>query len=315
MIRRADLKYQTPAGYVDDFFGYVFDADNLPDGADYHGNVVPIEADSDFVLRKIDGMGTILKGVAGVNGQWWLKDAGGAHVSAAPIFCQNMAIAPPLPAYDSEAVLPERTYPASGAIRFDLLAVKKQLYVSGGPPFLTVPAAQFIFTGVKRYPGSVKDSAYRYRLLPYSYTIRFLIDWDVYTYIPPHVPSGRTPAQQFYISINDLDFELWGVVDEGAPPGAAPPASHAKVQLYDAAGRARYSRPVLADWFAYNSPYSVGNPIAPGILYPVGSQIKFDLYSMMFGPPPPFTEPGFPLEREWTFFGVQRVPVSTGGGA
>jgi hypothetical protein len=304
MIRRADLDYRTPAGYVDDFFAYVYDADNLPDLGNYRDVPVTIEADSDFVLRKIDGMGTVLAAAPGTvrAGQFLLKDANGGRVSESERYAQIG------PGIDTTAIVPERTYPRQGAIRFDLLNVQKQLYFTPGPPFLTVPAAQFIFTGVKRYAGSEKQSTYKYRLLPYSYTIRFFIDWDVYAYIAG-VPAGRSPAQQFYIPVNDLDFELWGLVDEGAPIGAGPPASHAKLQLYDSARRQRFSNPVLVDYFAYNSPLSVGNAIAPPILYPVGSQIKFDLYSMMFT-----TEPAFPLEREWTFFGAQRVPIGNGRG-
>jgi hypothetical protein len=50
-------------------------------------------------------------------------------------------------------------------------------------------------------------------------------------------------------------------------------------------------------------PYTMGSAIVPPIVYPVGSQIKLDLWSMYL-----LNDPLFPYRVELTFFGAQRIP-------
>jgi len=88
--------------------------------------------------------------------------------------------------------------------------------------------------------------------------------------------------------------------------------------LYDANGAATSSAPVLWPFQNYIppltaltliSPLSAGNAIVRPLLYPVGSEIKFDIYSLMIGPVPGPADLDFPKQTTLVCFGAERVRV------
>jgi hypothetical protein len=311
MIRRADLQYQTPPGYYDDHFIYVYDADALMVGIDYENLVIPI-SDADFILRKLDGMQSVLgSGLAGSIGRYQVRDAVRGNFFYNPIYpIGALSIFSP----SSRAVLPERKYPLQGEIGFDLYNILQTTKVAGITPATVLYMCQMLFWGVKRKPGARKESSYKYRLVPFSYSLSVTIDWDAYVYNIGGIPLALANMKTFTIPVQNNDFELWGLNVCNPATGLAGDAK-SKMILYDQTGTARVSHPILTDLFATNSNTfpgappgwdwaSQGNVVSPPILYQVGSQIKFDIQSMCLA-----LLGEVPTVREYTFFGAQRVPV------
>jgi len=299
MIRNADLIYPVPPGYEDSHFLYVFEAGGLVDGANYQDLAVRV-ADYDFLLRKIDGLGSVLDpGFAALAGQFLLKDKERYPTAAAPVYITNTSGA-------SWPMVPELKYPQSSLITFDLYRVLRGMYFSAASGF-SVPASQIVFYGARRklVSGKQPTQARPYRLRPFSYQMIVNINWDVFIYNPPGVIAGFSPTRPFYQRIENNDFELWAVMANNVTPGAFAPVQ-AKTVLYDADEQARSNAPALVDLTAYNSAFIPGSVIAPPILYQVGSQIRLDVQSMVFAADP---APGFPVTAEFVFVGAERVPL------
>lgn len=298
MIRQADLNYQTPPGYADESFIYVYDAGALVAGVDYLNLFVDV-ADTDFVLRKIDGQGSIL---AGAGSRYQVRDKNQREFYQKPLYPATLFTAP-----SSRAVLPEVLYSRGSQIGFDLYQINPITHVFGGGEGIlptSVTTAQMLFWGNKRYHRMKVDAGYPYYLKPFSYSVVVTINWNVYTYDAFGVPTGFTPPRASIIPVNNFDFELWGL-NVNDPVFGGFNFTLSKLQLYDPANEKRMSNPILTDLLATNSGatgiISAGNAFSPPILYPIGSQIKFDIHSLCFAP-------DIPLVREYVFFGAQRIP-------
>lgn len=290
--RLPEGQYRTPPGLEDRSWIYAYDANALADGADYRELVVPLEPGSDFLLRKVSGPLSVL---GAATSRFQLRDNLGQET-----FSRPMA---PAGAW-SMAVVPEVRYAAGGAISFDLWNVLRNAYTLLG---VTIFRAELAFHGVRRRRAtSVQAEARCYQEKPFTYRYPVTINWPCYTYDAFGVPTGFEPPRRFSQVVDNLDFELYAInclnLTPGAPP--APPASP-YIMLYDANGRATSNIPVNIN-YVQNLPAgflgAVGSAFSPPILYPVGSEIVFDLYSKYF-------VADLPLALDLYFIGVRRVPI------
>jgi hypothetical protein len=295
--------YQTPAGFSDDFFVYTFDAAGLTNGLNYGKIGTLVDLDSDFILRKTDAAITVLPSGAGT---YRLRDADGSYRS-------STGITPVTGHPDSMAIIPEIVYPGGSLIGLDLTNVLRAARAGGGE---TVIDSQFIFWGVKRTRKQPGVSG-KYRYLPFSYELPFLLNWG------NHRADLVTPEdpRPIYLQINNRDFILFGIrafshetpAGEGVPENVYTIDSLFRVMLYDAGGKQRMSGPVGIGYLNANlrgqapggvalTSVSYGNAVTPGIVYPVGSQVRMDITSMRL-----LTDTALPIRL--CLFGVQRIPL------
>ena len=270
--------YRTPAGYLDFPFVYVFDARSLTDGNTYYDINLQLQGDSDFVLRRITGIRTVL----GASGQFRFRGANGAYAMSAPVNAPS----------NSRVVLPERIYPYNTGIRFDLLNVTRQSVACAD----TIYTSFLAFQGVKRFiktPGvPTGQSAYRYREYKWAYPFQFTLSSF----------AGSDPVR-FIVPINDFDFELQRIAIS-YQSGAAVTDPDFGVTLYDPNRHAFSNLPLNVDFvnnaFARFASQKSVFPVPP-IVYPTGSQIIFDITSYL-------CETGGSLDYDITFDGLQRLP-------
>jgi len=270
--------YRTPPGYIDFPFFYVYDARGLTDGASYYDVSLPLQGDSDFILRRVTGIQTVV----GATGQWRYRNANGAYTSSAAMFA---------PA-NSRTVLPEKAYPYNTSIRFDLLNVARQS-VACAP---TIYTSFLAFQGVKRfiqgqgYPTG--RTAYRYREYKWAYPVELTLSSF----------NGSEPVR-FTQLLDNFDFELLRV-SVSYQDGTAVTTPDFGITLYDPNSHQFSSLPVNVDFinnaFARFPSQKSIFPV-PGILYPAGSQIQFDLTSYL-------CLAGGAKNYEILFDGVQRLP-------
>lgn len=103
--------YETPEGYYDVPYAYAFDASSLTDGANYPNLSILIQRGfGDFVLRRIAG----IQGVVNPSvGQYQIRDAQMYYFQTKPVYAGGGGI-------DDYPITPEKVYPETNAIRFDL---------------------------------------------------------------------------------------------------------------------------------------------------------------------------------------------------
>jgi hypothetical protein len=269
-------------------FIYVFDADALVDGANYNDLMVPLHADSEFHLRRIGGR-PVVTAAAAAGGRIQVRADERKQLFALPA-----AITP------DHAIVPELVYAPGSAITFDLVNVLRANNPTAGTP---VYFSQLCFQGVRRFPEGglkAKDTSYRYRERPFAIVNDMVVTW-----------SGRiAPAElvvdgprQFNVQVQDYDFELYYItmVQQRFGGAVAPCGQSIKLMLYDADGNQLMSAPVCdfflgANGVGYNSLFP-----APPLLYPAGSQILFDVTSLL-------SAAMTPMPLEIAFCGVRRMP-------
>lgn len=113
-------EYQTPDGYGDIFFVYVYDgaAGGLMDGKDYSLLGIPV-TDGAFCCRAWNGAYAVLSQTAGALGKIQIYDSNLAAWFDNPTSCYT-----PNPTRQCACIVPEKVYVVDGAIRFDLLNVE-----------------------------------------------------------------------------------------------------------------------------------------------------------------------------------------------
>lgn len=294
MIRTEDLIYRPPAGFRDDFFLYVLNGDNLTAGATYHDLPTPIDMDADFVLRRVDGLGSLL---GTTTGSWNIRYPDGRYLFAGPVFVDNgvVNINTLRNGSSSPGVIPEIVYGKGTSIRTDLYVVSPETFDPGIEVLPWGSGGQIVYWGVKRkeLPSTTQPQLPPGKWLPFTYETSILIDWAAID-----GTGARTAARQYYLPINNHDFILWGINQTAGGPWV-------RVVLYDSTGEARMSGPVdlqLIDSMPVGNTRLVlrGAAITPGILYPNGSQIRLDINSM-------FGAIHIPVTIRLSFFGVQRM--------
>lgn len=256
-------------------FIYVADADGLTDGRSYFGNALPLDAGSEFRLRRIAGRNLVCA-------QSLYRDAKGFNRS-------NAVFAAP-PDY---VVAPEMVYPPGGQIGYDLINVNRANwpYAVGG----SVPNyySQIALQGVKRYweVGHPYKTPYRYFNKPYTISQQFTL--AVAGRMAPAYVTRTSPIR-VTARVDDYDFELQYIIISLILTGAqrvTPVLANAnlKLTLY-APGEVALSNAPVVDFFLngnqalYNSTFPT-----PYVLYPASGQIIMDVVSLLLDTQVPAT--------------------------
>ena len=294
--------YQVPDGYGDTFFAYVFDGGTsynngaLTNGNSYQGLLVPV-LDGDFVNRFVTGFET-------------LSPTGGFQLYDSLLRqCFSDYVKMGTFAPSGLVVLPERVFPVTNNLRFDVQNVL--LATNGVSHGHSIIAAQLVFYGVRRRALHYSDpepSKYTYYEKQYEVgqensttaTYRLSINQAAYN------ANGALNAPQVEkILIRDFDFELRRVELALNSPQQL---SQFKITLYDNYGNATSNLPILSNKFFHLDPRSSSGELnfqpAVPILYKVGSYLKFDIWSLL----PDTSE--FPVEFDLLFHGVRRIPCN-----
>lgn len=271
--------YRVPPGHLDFPFFYVYDCRALTDGNSYYDVALALQGDSDFILRRITGIQTVVS----TTGQFRFRNANGAYAQSAPVFAGA----------NSRVVCPEKIYPYDTAIRFDLLNVARQS-VACAP---TIYTSFLAFQGVKRFPTNESGypsgrSAYQYREYKWAYELDFTLS----------VFSGANPVR-LVMPVNNFDFELMRV-SVCRSDGTAVSTPDFGLFLYDPNVHAFSNLPLNVDFvnnaFARFPSQKSVFPV-PSVLYPTGSQIILDIYSYL-------CEDGGAQDYQILFDGLQRLP-------
>lgn len=297
-----DIKeYSAPDGYYDTPFVYTYDASALNDSQSYYSLSVPVDGDSLFLLRRAAGQRTVadLYRLYGHDG--------------APLCSEfwNMTI----PALWDIPIVPQRAYPPSGFIRFDLGSVSKASKTPGGSGSAQVFLSTLVFQGVKRFRGKNPLSAVgmlpsqgKYHLRPYTYRTTITVDWNVYRYDSGGTVLGFSAPRQFSIPVNDYAFEVGRMsllTTSGAswPGGSGVDAAQIKMMLYDWQGHQVFKDPIEDRYVFANTDLSdrLVSVLSPSLVYPPGSMILFDVYSLLFAA-------DLPAHYEIAVQGMQRIP-------
>lgn len=274
-------------------FIYVYDADALVDGANYNDLFVPLLVDSEFRLRRIAGRPEVSAGLIQVRGDQ-----------------RRQLFSAPAHITHDQAVVPELVYTPYSGIGLDLTNVLRANNPTTGLPCYF---SQLAFQGVRRFPDvhPGPGTAYRYYEKPYTQSMDIIVTW------PGRLLPALTvvaPGRQFSVPVQDYDFVLYFVTlteqrwnqPLGVPGAIQPSNQSVKLMLYDADGNQIMSAPVC-DFFlnAGAMNYSSLFP-APPLLYPAGSQILFDVHSLL--PDGGFAGQTVPCNLEIAFCGVRRMP-------
>ena len=259
-------EYQVPEGYHDQPWIYVYDGDALTNGQDYLCIQVPVN-DADFHLRRVAGRPTIA-------GKIQLRR------DAAPFFATDSGVVMP----PDWVIVPEKVFKVGSAISIDLFTVLK---AQNADQAETIQYPQLVFQGVRRWPGPQKypmPATYKYKEKFWSYEVDVTIDWD----------GGLDPQpHRFFQDVQDYDFELRRITAVTKTKGQSDvfwtPWGEWKMMLFDQNRNQLMSAPVM-DYFLldnndgipgfndYNSVFPI-----PAVLYPTGSQIMFELTSLILG--------------------------------
>lgn len=272
-------------------FIYVFDADTagasggtLTNAADYKNVTIPVNRDAPFLARRMSGRSLI-------GNQIQLYDRTGNYVSSDPFAT---------PA--DYPLIPEMLYDPASQIRFDLIgadaATASRAY--GVANSINNYWTQLIFQGVKRFRDlNAYLTPYRYFDKVYQYALDCSIPYTgrlAAAYTAPSTPT------RFSIEVRDFDFELYSISLQADLANAAIQQSDTffKLMLFDQYANQLFSAPVLDSFL--NSTGAVNNSVfpSPPLVYPVGSQIVVDVYSLLIAAQVTAT-------LTITFTGVQRI--------
>jgi hypothetical protein len=300
MPRILERPYRSPEGTLDVPFVYVFDASGLADGqAQVQNLAIQLQGDSRFVLRRIAGVNLCVAS-AGAGGKFNYRNPTGSYASGNPssgiIVGQNWPI------------VPEKLYTENNAgIFFDLYNTLRSFTICGITPIYT---SQIAFFGVKRfakgYGYPTRKTPYQYRECKYGYGFNLTINWN-------HFASGTSiaPPKTFQVLMDRYDFELQRIaITDITTSGSARFGlvfEDFQIQLYDA-NQHQFSSLPLNQGFINSAridpatihPYQPA--LAPTLVYPVGSSIKFDITSMLCN------GVGSPRTYNLFFEGQWRVP-------
>jgi hypothetical protein len=280
-----EIPYHTPDGYVDFPFTYVFDATSLADGVNQGNLTVPLQGDSDFVLRHIAGVDTCVDTAAN-GGKFNLKNSSGSYANAGTP--TGIIVGKNWP------VVPEKVYKYNTQIGFDLFATLRSTTVGGGGACAANPVLNsFIaFFGVKRFPiasgWKMVQTPYRYREVRYSYEVALTISQGHFT-----VSGGGivTPPQRVIVSLDSYDFELLRItISQSTTPAGQVGTlltNDFQVMLYDPNNHQLSNIPLNQGFInsGRTSPSTAGPyqgcwPV-PSIVYPAGGNIIADITSML----------------------------------
>lgn len=302
-MRFLEESYRTPPGFQDRPFFYVYDATGHTDGLAQLLNISKaLQGDSDFILRSIMGVPTVV-GTGANGGRFRLKNSSGSYAMSAQIVTPN-----------NYSIVPEKLYKYNESIQFDLYQTLRSFNVCGGTPIYDSFIA---FQGVKRFPQGhgypMERTPYAYREVPYAYEYDLTINWGHFT------GAGLLePPRRFSVLMEQYDFELQriSIAQPGARAAGALTTDDFQIMLHDAnmhqlsdlalnqgyvnAGRATA---------ATAPPYQAQFPTPP-LVYPAGGSITFDVTSMLCAAQAPPNQ-----VYNLLFAGVWRIPCNSPVGA
>ena len=287
--------YQPPGAAVDFPFIYLYDASGLTDGLNYHDIVLQLQGDSDFVLRAIRGVPNCV--TVPPAGRFNFRNPTQSYPNSVP----SSGIVPAV----NEPVLPEKVWPIGSYIYFDLYSVLRSFTACGPTP---IYRSQIAWCGVKRFaPGMQPDqphtTARTFRRKPQTFVFPLTVSWAHFD-----ATGAVASVRQFYQTVENYDFELLAIrVSQPSAlfPLATPDFS---ITLYDAHKQATSNQPVPI-WYLNSaratpqttSPYRVSFPCPP-LIYPVNSQILFDVQSNLCAA-------SVPQNYSIDFIGAWRLPA------
>lgn len=258
---------------------YVYDATGLTNGTSPNNLVMPIQADGDFAIRRMFGLGDV---AAKIQLRQW---------GSGKKFHSGLAALPNNVLFPHEIVVPR-----DGALGIDLGTVAKGSIGCGGNPIST---AYLGFQGVKYLPDYAQAyrTPFEFKRLPFTYTFNLTLDWKYYT-TAPTVAAPKT----FWLQIKDYDFEFQ-MLRVRKSDGTIATDSDFAIKLYDPYRVALSNAPVLIEWL--NGAGTGVNAVfpVPGLLYPVDGLLQFDIQSFVCNTAP---DVNYVLE----FVGMQRYPLA-----
>lgn len=279
--------YRTPDGKVDIPFIYVYDGNGLTPGSSPDGNVVPIQAE-DFLLRSVVGANQVAD-------SWLYYNPSYSPAMGSGDVATSGFAATPIAATPRYTVVPEKFFPATSQILFDLATVTLAANADGAN------VGYIGWQGVKRvgegqFGFSTYRTGYQYYERPYTYTMTVDVDF--------FLSAGAGP-RQFNVEISDGDFELQYIGIQEVTTGAIQPlpVDPFLVTLFDPSGyMALSSAPCSPRWLNY---YQGGNFFscfpAPTLVYPVNSRIKIEVNSLI-------NAAGGARQFQFVFGGLERSP-------
>ena len=250
-------------------FIYAFDTDNLTLNSDVYNAILNLQSDAPFAARALN--------IDSDEADFTTGEA--CNVRAMNTYRmygpegQSLSSAP-----ESRGRLfsPQIVYPAGGQIKFDLFGILKPSNNNDDPQVLPPNwKGQFLVQGAKLFAGmEPSDSAYPYTRRWYTYRIDIPITWT--GRVGPGFDAWAVP-QSFTIQVQNYDFELHRLYTPRSACGLF------KYMLYDAAQNGLSNIPVLDALtltYGFYQRSAIGFP-SPHLLYPVGTQIKIDIYSLL----------------------------------
>lgn len=296
-----EAAYYTPAGCYDLPFVYVYDASqlSLTNGTNVLNQSINIDYDSDFILRAILGANNIVDSAAGGIRLYNYTESAAMDGFVSP-FSNQYAIAP------------EKPYPRSSRIKFDLQSVNQAVIACA----TNINLAQLAFQGVKRYrPGEsgyasgnpalpvIADPS-KYILKPYTYPFQLNLNWFHWTNAAAGIPDI---PRRFSIDIQDYDFELHYITVTNLVTGARLTTDLFSMLLYDPSGFRPLATAPLPQSYWNNNRNEYGNPVfpVPPLVYPVWQRLAFDITSNVCN-----TDASAPYGFQICFCGCRRIPVA-----
>ncbi len=294
-MRLLEQPYITPPGYRDFPFAYVYDASSLTDGVTYQDIQIPTQGDSDFILRHIAGVSNCVDTFAN-GGRWNYK----GHARQYAIGNQSTGIG----AIKNWPVVPEKLFRYNESIWIDLYTVLRAVNACGGTP---IPYSFIAFFGLKRFTDTqgYRSSAttYKYQEKPQRYEVTFTIDWA-------HFSTGTTtpaPPVRFIQQMDNYDFELLRMTVGQQGQTGTLLTQDFSMTLYDCNDHQMSNLPIPQGYWnagkptpSTQPPYQGIMPV-PSIVYPAGSQIKFDVTSLL-------CSTSLPQTYNISFEGIWRLP-------
>lgn len=293
-MRLLEQPYITPPGFRDFPFAYVLDATGLMNGNTYQDIQIPLQGDSDFILRHIAGVTSCIASAA-AGGRWNYK----GHARQYANGNQSTGIV----AIPNWSVVPEKLFKYNESIWIDLYDVQKATNACGGTP---IPYSYIAFFGVKRFNETqgyrTQATPYKYREMPQRWELSLTISQAAFA-------SGTTPnpPQRIIQTMDNYDFELLRIsIGQQGSTGTLLTQDFS-ITLYDPNMHQLSNLPLPQGYLnagkptpSTQPPYQGCFPV-PSIVYPAGSAITIDVTSLLCGT-------SVPQKYDVSFEGIWRLP-------
>lgn len=293
-MKLLEQPYITPPGFRDFPFAYVLDATGLTNGTNVQDIQVPLQGDSDFLLRHITGV-TNCVDTAANGGRWNYK--GHARQYAAGNQSTGIVAIPNWP------VVPEKHFAYNESIWIDLYNILIATNACGGTP---IPYSYIAFFGIKRFTDTqgyrTQTTAYKYKEMPQRWEFSLTISQAAFgTSTTPNPPQRVTQLMDNY------DFELLRISIGQQGSAGTLQTQDFMVTLYDPNMHQLSNLPLPQGYFNAGKPTARTQPPyqgcfpVPSIVYPAGSAITIDVTSLLCGT-------NVPQTYDVSFEGIWRLP-------